>query len=295
MHCAALPKNRFARWSGLDPRPPEAINSRRLKEKDNREAAPAAAIEPSPAPPFSVEMPQEMHRQNLELARRTHRIHLLTALLILAYTTITAVQAFLLWETYRESERVFIASEKPYVSLGNRDGKVAEIRQQSDGSSAIVVFFFNAGRTPALNLVTNLWSSLRGVKHEPEHHIERFQDPNGGVLDRVPGPVIPGQGTHSDYLPLRWTPSGDELKAVRSGKQFAIGGTFEYCDQFGNYRCQGFWARYRPPPIDDFVQFAAPSCWVPPPTPPSSIIGGKKIQFVALPRCEKPRRGQVLP
>ena len=172
---------------------------------------------------------------------------------------------------------------------------MAEFRQESDGSSSIVIYFFNAGRTPALNLVTNLWSSRPGVKQEPQRHIERFKDPSGGILDRVPGPTIPGQGMHTDYLPLRWTPSPDELKAIRGGKQFAIGGTFEYCDQFGHYRCQGFWARYRPPPIGDFVQFAAPACWVPPPTQPFSEIGGKKIQMIALPRCEQPPRGQVLP
>ncbi len=243
----------------------------------------------------SSEPPHEIHRQNLELARRTHRIHILTTLLILTYTTITAVQAFLLWATYRESQRVFIASERPYVSLGNRDGKVAAFRQRPDGGAAVEVYFFNAGRTPALNLVINLWSSLPGAKHAPERHIERFADPNGGVLDEVPGPVIPGGGTHTDYLPVNWTPSPDELKAIRNGKSFAIGGTFEYCDQFGNYRCQGFWARYRPPPIDNFVQFAAPACWLPPPTPPYSIIGGKRIRMVTLPPCEKPRRGQILP
>jgi hypothetical protein len=260
-----------------------------LDDQHNREA-PAAA----PAPSYT-EPPHEVHRQNLELARRSHRVHILTAFLILTYTTITAVQAWLLWESYRETQRVFVASEKPYVSLGSRGGRVAEFRQRPDGSSAVVIYFFNAGRTPALNLVTNLWSSLPGVAHEQEHHIERFQDPTGGVVDSVAGPVIPGEGTHTDYLPLKWTPSRDELKAIRSGKRFAIGGTFEYCDQFGHYRCQGFWARYRPPPIDDFVQYAAPSCWVPPPTPPYSEVGGSKIQLIALPRCEQPRRGSVLP
>ncbi|HUY20255.1 MAG TPA: hypothetical protein VMV15_13595 [Candidatus Binataceae bacterium] len=260
-----------------------------MDDNDNREAPGAADRLGSPEPAH------EVHRQDFELARRTHRVHILTAILILAYTTITAVQAFLLWDTYRESQRVFVASERPYVSLGNRDGRVAEFRLEPDGSSAVVIYFFNAGRTPALNLVTNLWSSRPGVKQEPQRHIERFKDPAGGVVDSVPGPVIPGQGTHSDYLPLRWTPSVDELKAIRDGKRFAIGGTFEYCDQFGHYRCQGFWARYRPPPVDDFVQYAAPSCWVPPPVPPFSEIGGKKIRMVALPRCEQPRRGQILP
>jgi hypothetical protein len=269
-----------------------------LDDKDHRETlGGAAAFGPADTRPPAPEgaPPLEAHRQNLEVARRSHRVQVLTALLVLAYTSITAIQAFLLWETYRETQRTFIAAEKPYVSLGNRDGKVAEIHLEPDGSSAVMIFFFNAGRTPALNLVTNLWSSLPGVKHEPENHIERFKDPAGGILDNVPGPVIPGEGTHTDYLPLRWTPSREELKAIRNGKRFAIGGTFEYCDQFGHYRCQGFWARYRPPPIDDFVQYAAPSCSVPPPTPPYSEINGTRIQMVALPRCEQPRRGQILP
>ncbi len=261
-----------------------------MDEGDNRKAAAG-----SEAAPLSAELPHEIHRLNFELARRTHRVHLLTALLIFAYTTITAAQAFLLWATYRETQRAFIASEEPYVSLGNRDGRVAEFRQQPDGGIAVMIFFFNAGRTPALNLVTNLWSSMAGVKREPDRHIERFKDPNGGVLDNVPGPAIPGQGTHTAYLPLQWTPSRAELKAIRDGKRFAIGGTFEYCDQFGHYRCQGFWARYRPPPIDDFTQYAAPACEVPEPSPPVSQIGGKKIQMIAIPRCEQPRRGQILP
>ncbi len=265
-----------------------------MKDEQHREIASdrgvdraARAAFPDQPHTLSSTPPSGEDRGDYDLARKTHRIHIITALLILAYTTITAVQAFLLWATYRETRRAFVASEEPYVSLGNRNGRVAEFRRSADGSIAIVIYFFNAGRTPALNFVTNLWSSLPGITHEHERHIERFRDPNGGVIQNMPGPVMAGEASHRAYLPPRWTPKPEDFKAIQTGKQFSIGGTFEYCDQFGNYRCEGFWARYRPPPINDFVQFAAPPCWLPPSTPPVAKVIGQKVQMIAIPRCER--------
>ena len=232
---------------------------------------------------------QVLHALGYELARRSHRVSLMTAGFVLAYTTITAVQAFLLYKGYQESQRTLIATERPYVSLGDRDGKIAEFRVGPSGRTALVVYFYNAGRTPALNFIANIWTSKTGVKRTPSRHIERIENPSTGVIETVPGPAISGMATHLEYTPVRWTPSGAEIATIRDGKEFSVGGTYEYCDEFGNYRCEGFWAHYEPPPIDTFVQFAAPPCWLPPESD-TRFDPGEKLAVKVLKRCEQPHR-----
>jgi hypothetical protein len=230
-----------------------------------------------------------VHPLGYELARRSHRVSLVTATFVIVYTTITAVQAFLLYKGYLESQRTFISSERPYVSLGNSSGKIAEFRVSPDGRTALVVYFYNAGRTPALNFIANIWTTQKGIKRTPSRHIERIENPTTGVVETVPGPAIPGLATHLEYAPERWTPSGAEIGAIREGQEFSIGGTYEYCDEFGNYRCEGFWARYEPPPIDAFIQFAAPPCWLPPQSD-FTVYPGEKVAVKVLQRCEQPHR-----
>jgi hypothetical protein len=230
-----------------------------------------------------------LHALGYELARRSHRVSLITAAFVLAYTTITAIQAFLLYQSYRESQRAFVASERPYVSLGDRDGRIAEFRTDRSGRTALVVYFYNAGHTPALNFIANIWTSKPGAARAPERHIERVENPATGVVETVPGPAIPGQATRLEYAPGQLTPSSDEISLIRAGKEFSVGGTFEYCDEFGDYRCQGFWARYQPPPIDGFVQFAAPPCWLPPESG-HQANSAEKSAVKVLKRCEQPHR-----
>jgi hypothetical protein len=162
----------------------------------------------------------------------------------------------------QQSREFFEASQRPYVTPGTRDGKVAEFKNSE--RPFVALFFSNAGSTPALNFTLNLWGSFGSAKGRLEYlHLNRYKvDPPDAVIGfRVTrSTTIPGNSTHVAYLPKERAAalSKDQLEQVRSAKRsFHVLGTYEYCDQFGKYTIANYGAEYSPE-VEAFIPSVVP-------------------------------------
>lgn len=234
-------------------------------------------------------------RLRTELRNPRFYIEILALVVVAIYTSFT----YLNWTTAIDQLQT---SERPYVSIGQADGTLAKFSPSSDGKAAIALFFTNAGHSPALNFLVN--AGLAGLPPRfgkgsiEERHLERFQSlgsptmPFHGILSSASGTDIPGQSTHREYLVSKWTLTSEEVKGIKTGKYpfFEVFGDFEFCDQFGEYRCREFSLRYVPSPVDAFVSGPLPvrDCFLMPSVPPPEPVPMKVLH-----RCEQPGERKI--
>lgn len=165
------------------------------------------------------------------------------------YTTVAALQLGTTRDTLKELQIQFRASERPYVGLGNHEGKIAEFVPQPDirGAHWVVLHFFNSGHAPALNFNVRYWTTYNTVFPQPQWpQVQRFRNEVTGKIQVMGGgTTIPGQSEYVFYVGPQGLPSKEQLERLRStGEQFYVMGTFDYCDQFGKFHCDGYAATY---------------------------------------------------
>jgi hypothetical protein len=191
-----------------------------------------------------------------------------------AISTFLAVIAAVVyaWVTYKQWNEAHIAndhlakqfeaSERPYVSFGNRDGEVVRLAEINDTPS-LALYFYNSGETPARRFLVNAYSNARIPISRNDHHLARFiesdpTDPTFSGVATVTGEGdIPAESTFIRYLGNDYTPDAAQWQQLRKGQTILMGnpgalhpypfevfGTFEYCDIFGRYHCDAFAADY---------------------------------------------------
>lgn len=187
-------------------------------------------------------------------------------------------------------------SQRPFVSFGKPDGRLLDYikPRKSDKKGSIILYFRNTGPAPAQNLLINAYSSLPPIEKGGNRHLYRFRiyfkgQPAG--ISFMGGTSLGASSVHSQPLEEKWVPNPEQWSLIRSGQwngTFRIEGTFEYCDSWGQYRCETFAARYQPPPIDNFIATQAlPQCFVHTPDP-SEMAKGEDYRAEPLPTCEQP-------
>lgn len=187
-------------------------------------------------------------------------------------------------------------SQRPFVSFGKPDGRLLDYikPQQNDKKGSIILYFQNTGSAPAQNLLINAYSSLPPNEKGDDRHLYRFRIYFKGQpvsISYMGGTSLGASSIHSQPLDEKWVPTPEQWSLIKSGKwngTFRIAGTFEYCDSWGQYRCEAFAAHYQPPPIDNFIAAPPlPQCFVHAPDP-SEMAKGADYRAEPLPTCEQP-------
>lgn len=139
-------------------------------------------------------------------------------------------------------------TERPSVSLGDTEGKLAEFQKLPDGRWTVLMYFQNSGRSPAFNFLANFHTSLK--RDGLDRHLFRFRKNVGYMEEGDRGSAnIPANSLYKKYLSPESELSEEEHQLVtdpaKSNLLF-IFGTMEYCDQFGTFHCDGFQMLYNP-------------------------------------------------
>lgn len=203
---------------------------------------------------------------------------------------------------FKDSREAFQTSQRPYVSLGRKDGTVAEFafdNAHPDNPVGLKVYLQNGGQSAALSLRISISVPIivnAGKAHyetgpsrkkfEAFEPIYRYKFKGGGE-GSVNSNSIPPQSEFVHFDPNLF--SSEVVKAFREGQQTALlPGVLEYCDIFGNYTCTSFTLTWFGPPISAFGGVLQGDCgpgYTYPEHPPP--FGGIYIQ-----PCEQPDERQ---
>jgi hypothetical protein len=189
-------------------------------------------------------------------------------------------------------------SQRPYVSLGRADGIIAEYAPPAKGDKkgTVLLYFQNTGTSAATNFLTNAYSLLPPAEKGEQRHIYRarmfFKGKPAGVSFFM-GDTVGAGSLRIETLDAKWVPTVDQWKQIAAGQWkagFYISGNFEYCDAWGEYRCEMFTLKYAPAPVSKFIANTSRECpnsFVPLPDP-TELAKGEDYNAQLLPRCKQP-------
>lgn len=199
-----------------------------------------------------------------------------------------------------ESRQSFEMSQRPYVSLGRKDGIVAEVVEPKgpvppDALIGLNLYMKNGGRGPALTPHVGIMMgvTLRSGGSPPSEHavqprgealpyLLRWKSTKDNTIySNVDTSPILADSEFVHYVPDQFTQ--EQATALLNGQRYTLlTGRYEYCDEFGNYYCRQFTLDYESAPFDRFVEspwFDCTSWYAYPPRQPDQIY---------LPPCEQP-------
>ncbi|HKV53552.1 MAG TPA: hypothetical protein VJN94_02825 [Candidatus Binataceae bacterium] len=191
----------------------------------------------------------------------------------------------------RVARENFEAAQRPYVGLGDRAGVIGRFQgvEKSWGYPQLALFFYNSGHTPALKF-TVVMRDPQGKKIGAE--FGRYRHRNGQVGICGTGVTIAPESGTAYRIPPPAVPSGTAFsQMLKDGQSFGLYGFAEYCDEFGQFHCEGFTLAYTPrseewnpgisiPCRTSFMSDPQPACM--------TITNDKNDTLLALSRCEQP-------
>lgn len=187
----------------------------------------------------------------------------------------TWYQGCLTRNALKETRTEYTAGQRPFVSLGRKDGTIAEFVDPKTPNvlAGIKVYLQNGGHSPALtpNIAITTTLILNAIGTEPEAHPFRPQLPQFQNLTRyryIKGGGWGGTGTRGSIPPgseyVYFAPnilSQEQLMSMRQGKRtLMLTGVLEYCDELGNYSCRQFTLFFQGPTIDAFSEVTETDC-----------------------------------
>lgn len=179
----------------------------------------------------------------------------------------------LTYETLREVGEEFRVSQRAYVTLGRKDGTIAEFVVPKDikADAGIVVYFQNSGHLPAkfnwgvpdlFNNLTVPANSVIQFIHSPHNFgpMYRTRNKKTGSLSEVgAGDSIGGE---SQVVEDFGEVSREEMDRMSTANMiYQLNGVFEYCDELGTYRCRQFALYYQGVPYSAFRLVSEYDCW----------------------------------
>jgi len=157
------------------------------------------------------------------------------------------------------AQKTFEVSQQASVTLGNKDGVVAEFRKSGNAKvkDGLVIYFLNSGHMPAkLKWGVNQWFVENptillpdATKFEPMKRTRNKK--TGAIADNsstdgsIGGDSVREVGI--GYLPIGFA---DYLE--KTNRPFKLNGTYEYCDELGRYACRDFSLEYQHLPYGTF-------------------------------------------
>jgi hypothetical protein len=206
-------------------------------------------------------------------------------------------------EALRESRSSFQIAQQPYVSLGRKDGTLAEFVEPKDPKSGqrggLKIYFQNGGQSPALTpnvgflmgiILTyqnGKWETPIAVKSiQVFNNLTRSTDNKGGFSESAGSGSIPPQSEYVAFVPELLTE--DQLNLMHAGNStLNFEGEIQYCDEFGHYYCRQFTLFFQGPPIDAFSEINEMNC--------ANMYGypPRRADQIYLPPCEQPKEREV--
>jgi hypothetical protein len=181
--------------------------------------------------------------------------------------------------TLEETRLDFKASERPYVSIGNKEGTIGNFIIPKAGKAGIVLFFHNSGHLPALRFNVQLLPPGTSISHMARV----LQDVNTGATGYIAGQKdISGDSDAASIVHDVIDPA--TMAIIKKGDQRAqLSGMFEYCDDFGNYTCRTFDVEYITESLNAFNLIRIQQCTYRYPSFPTLRPGEQLV-----PPCETP-------
>jgi hypothetical protein len=171
----------------------------------------------------------------------------------------------------------FELSERPSVTLGRKDGTIADFTVPKDLSAnrpiGLKLYLQNGGRSPALSLNIGLGTSplnLLAAGHGPSkqpfqpqggmfHHLVRSRSKDGKSSSDTGGISIPPQSEYVHIIPNQF--SQEQWQRTLNGEIAPmVEVMFDYCDEFGNYYCHWISLFYQGPPVNTFLELNDNDC-----------------------------------
>jgi hypothetical protein len=199
---------------------------------------------------------------------------------------VTWYQACSTKDALKETRKEFEVIQRPLVSLGRKDGTVAEFVEPKDSSQPVSIRLYVQNGGQASALIPNigiLSATLVGpASGRPEgmsitkpqfrtfKPLLRFRE--GLVMNQSNGTggPIPPQAEYVYVVPDLLSKA--QVDSIRGGQSsLLLSGELEYCDDFGRYSCRLFQLNFDGPPINAFSEVSEDDCALlysyPPPAP----------------------------
>lgn len=153
------------------------------------------------------------------------------------------------------------AQQRPYLSLGRKDGTLAEFVEpkSSDPKERIglKIYLQNGGDAPALTPNVGLLNAIivglpaQGLGIHTFQHLLRYRDKDG--VQGGMGASIPPQSEQVVFI--QDLLSQEQMNSMHKGDTtLFFQGILEYCDEFGRYSCRQFSLSFDGPPINAFSE-----------------------------------------
>ncbi len=206
-----------------------------------------------------------------------HRIALIVAAGLLIATW---YQGCLTKKALEDTEQQFAISKRPYVSLGRKDGTIAEFVASEDPTVPVGIRLYmqNGGQSPALNpeIALRLKMLFITAKGQTAHPKDKYPYQGKGeafsfitrykVKNSLYAQSSGGSGTsippQSEYI--HDSPSQvslEQYRLLQTGERFLmLFGMLQYCDELGNYTCRQFTLSFNGPPTDAFTEIDEMDC-----------------------------------
>jgi hypothetical protein len=174
-------------------------------------------------------------------------------------------------ESNRISREAFLTSQRPFITIGRKDGVLADFLMPDDphNGAAIVIYFQNNGHLPAKfnwGLTTDIAvvmpsADIPPIKAtHPFGRMTRTRSKKNGSINYSTGAVM--LGGDAMYVGDAASIPADTIdKLKHRGQTIMINGAFEYCDALGNYSCREFNLYYQEFPIRRFSLMDDRTCF----------------------------------
>lgn len=202
-------------------------------------------IDSVPPPELPTEQQKADKKKKDRRRKLDYGLKLTAALSALALLVINIY----LWKSTKAANEIakssFEIGQRPYITLGNKDGVFADIKEteDQDGWVNIIIHLQNSGRLPARVCVSTegtAWPILGTARFGQSNMLMREKGKDSTGFMEIHGTACPTIGGESAYNYVIKEPFKQNIwNAIKSTKtsQIVISTYIQYCDQFGRYVC----------------------------------------------------------
>lgn len=208
-----------------------------------------------PHSPLSTEEPDDQASESI-VWKVIKRLGIVAGI---AYAIVTLFMWRAMLDANNLAQKTFEVSQQASVTIGRKDGVVAEFRSSGNPKSqdGLVIYFQNSGHMPAkFNWGLEQWFTENPVTQIPgtTHLIPMMRTRNkktgavtetGSTDGSIGGDAV--REVAVGYLPPTFV---DYLS--KTNKVFRVNGVYEYCDELGKYSCKMFSLAYQRLPFGTF-------------------------------------------
>lgn len=187
---------------------------------------------------------------------KEHIVELAGVIVVGVYTAVTLCTLQTMRDANETNAAQFQMAQRPIITLGRKDGVIAEFSTSGQRNPVLLLYIQNAGHLPAYNVTASPTIATVppiSLVTGQTNHIWRKRNKKTGTISATGGVTIPGDSIH--IYPLVNVMSQANLDQIRTDGHILViaTATVEFCDPFGNYHAQLFSMNYRAEPVGLFT------------------------------------------